>query len=451
MRKIIFLLVCFIVIMSYFTYDKQNHEVNNNTEVYEFYNDSTKFHYVQKVSTIPQEINKFINKEDLLLNGIKSKNGYFCISKDKINFVCFYDLNGNLVWEKEYCFSNSEEIYYFIIVPLNNGDFLLSASSYTYQINDTWIQTNPVIAKCDTNGDIIWTYEYKDFSETAIQYVYALPNGDIITVGYTESLETKTVGIVSPSKIYLSKLSSDGSFISEKYYGGSDYDTLYHAEYVEGKGIVATINTQSTNGTFSASDDGYGDSILALIDTDLEISWFKKFNEYLYGESVSVYNNNIFILPENNFGSEYNCYKYNLNGDTIKKICLEEEQLNIISGFTKGIILQSENYLKIYNDNFNQVKKIPFDSGIVEKIIEFDEYFLILSTNLTGTMPQPLCINSVWYSSELVYSGYDYDGNLLWREAFDRTPESYKNPEIYFPSILNTFPNKTEGFFNSLF
>ncbi|WP_286856313.1 hypothetical protein [Proteiniphilum sp. UBA5431] len=65
-----------------------------------------------------------------------------------------------------------------------------------------------------------------------------MPNGDIITAGYTENPETKIVGIESCGKIYLSKLNADGKLIAEKYYGGSNYDTLYDATYVEKKALL---------------------------------------------------------------------------------------------------------------------------------------------------------------------------------------------------------------------
>jgi len=417
MKKVVLYLLCFVVLMGGLTSCKK--ETLN-----------TKYNAVKNISSLPKDYTKSIINNDLLLNGIKVSNGYFYGKTDKGNFVQFYDLNGTLVWEKEYNFGNPDETYYFNIVPLNDGGFILSANSSTHQLSDgSWVYTNPIITKCDKAGDIEWMYEYKGFSDTALQNVFVLSNGDVITIGYTESTETKTTGVVSPSKIYLSKLTSEGKLVTEKYYGGSDYDSLFHAEYIEGKGIVATINSQSTDGTFSASKDGYGVSVVALFDESLKLSWYEKFDEYLTDDSVSVYKDNIYILSGVNFGDKYHLSQYDLNDNFIKKVLLSDKGLHMISGCNNGILLQSDTALNVYDENLNIKSKIPFDAGTVEKMIECKDYFLVLSTNITGTLPQPPYISSIWFSTELVYSGYDDKGRLLWREAYDSTPEAFKHPQ----------------------
>jgi hypothetical protein len=322
-----------------------------------------------------------------------------------------------------------------------DGGFLHSTVIGTYQNSDgTWVETDPLLEKYDKAGNLLWSKAYKGFSDSTLERVFCLPNGDIFTIGYTETKETKTKGVGSPGDIYISKLEGKGNLISEGYYGGTNFDWLSDAEYIEGVGIVALISTQSSNGTFSASSNGFPVSVIAVFDSTLKLSWFKNFEVYLSTNLIAGNDENIYVLDYVNVKKgeaycHYNLYKIDSKGNLVfKKDLGNSKNIRLIKGYTQGILLKNEDNLLILNVDGTEKLKLPFDAGEVNKIIEYDDYFLVISTNITGNLPQPPYISMRWQSTELVYSGYSYDGSLLWREAFDNTPESKKN---YDPSKDN--------------
>ena len=49
---------------------------------------------------------------------------------------------------------------------------------------------------------------------------------------------------------------------------------------------------------------------------------------------------------------------------------------------------------------------------------------MIVSENMIGEYEKtPEFISSLWYYTETVYSGYDYDGKLFFRASVDSTPD----------------------------
>ena len=65
-----------------------------------------------------------------------------------------------------------------------------------------------------------------------------------------------------------------------------------------------------------------------------------------------------------------------------------------------------------------------FDAGLPTAFIDYGDLYLIVSLNVTGLRKDtPPYVNSIWYDEETVYSGYDKDGNLLFRASVDSSRE----------------------------
>ena len=64
-----------------------------------------------------------------------------------------------------------------------------------------------------------------------------------------------------------------------------------------------------------------------------------------------------------------------------------------------------------------------FDAGTPKVFINYGDFYLIVSENITGEYENtPPVISSIWYYTETVYSGYDNNGNLIFRTAVDSSP-----------------------------
>ena len=94
-------------------------------------------------------------------------------------------------------------------------------------------------------------------SSTLYQDVFCLRNGDVLTIGTNETKETKKIGTLSRTDVYVSLIAPDSRLIGERHYGGSDYDSVSDVYYIDGVGLAALIRTQSKDGTFAASNAGY--------------------------------------------------------------------------------------------------------------------------------------------------------------------------------------------------
>lgn len=73
-----------------------------------------------------------------------------------------------------------------------------------------------------------------------------------------------------------------------------------------------------------------------------------------------------------------------------------------------------------------------FDAGSPRVYIDYGDFYLIVSTRITGPYPyQPREVSSMWYCFETVYSAYDTNGTLLFRSAVDTFPYSEFLPEVF--------------------
>ncbi len=125
-------------------------------------------------------------------------------------------------------------------------------------------------------------------------------------------------------------------------------------------------------------------SVLSFFDENLEMSWYQNIDEYIDSEGLTIYKDTIYLLSNMKFQEKYRFSKYDLSGKMIKNIEVPFLNTRYVSGYSNGITMQQE-------------------------------------TNITGILPQPPYISLILYSTELVYSGYDFNGKLLWREAFEST------------------------------
>ena len=368
---------------------------------------------VGKAGNIPAQYTGALIEKELLLKAAILQDGYLLPTESGVKK---YDLAGKLLWKKDYSFISEKDHFSSLkITPAADGSFLISFQIYTYQGSDTkWYRFDPVLAKCDKNGNLLWQLKYEDFSDSTLEKVFCLENGNIITIGYTK---TKT----EEPDIYLSLVSEDGVLIDEKYYGGSDYEYLYNAEYAGGIGLIATVYTQSSDGTFAELNST---DIILLINNDLNIIWQKKADYYLSRNSMRVSNDAIYLLCFKAFVKNI-FLKLDFNGNTVYEevIVNQDGVFAHLVGFSKyGLLIQKGDELVFFNDS-TEVLNIEFEAGSAERIIDIADGFIIVSVNITGVFPTSLIISSIWYYTELVYSGYDGEGNLLWRNVYDNTPD----------------------------
>ena len=65
-----------------------------------------------------------------------------------------------------------------------------------------------------------------------------------------------------------------------------------------------------------------------------------------------------------------------------------------------------------------------FDAGWVKAYIDYGDFYLIVSERNTGEYENtPGYISSIWYYTETVYSAYNHNGELIFRDAVESSPD----------------------------
>ncbi|MDR0813187.1 MAG: hypothetical protein LBO63_04185 [Oscillospiraceae bacterium] len=374
-------------------------------------------------TNIPPEFGGAVLQKQLINEAEAVSDGYLLVEHTPFTthqHIAKYDKTGNLLWKKQYSFfvqlNHSADI---IICPLADDSFVFSYHFDIFQNPDKiWTTTDYILARCDKNGNLLWQYTYAYNADGFISHIYEADNGNIITLGSAGIKFNFEYLSYSPSDIFLTELTQDGELIDIVQYGGTDFDWVDEAEYVSGVGLVAIIETQSSDGDFAASRDGYGADVFVLFSDNLSIKRRKVLPESLEVFEAVIDAENVFLFDfDNNF------YKVSLSGRIVRKRSIaDEEFFTLLVGNSKlGQLFRVEDKLVFYK-NMKKALTIPFNVGDAIKIIDTDSGFVIVSIRYGDPLPSPAYVSAIYYETELIYSGYSDAGELLWRAQYDTTP-----------------------------
>lgn len=338
---------------------------------------------VEQIGKVPKEIHKVV--ENNLFHYVSAFEKRVLkvktISSDEESRTVVYniqmiDLYGNEL--ASYICQSDEAYYAQTLTATKDGGFLfvLGFSDRTYG-DDEWASEKGFasrVIKCDSSGKLQFDTAFESVGGDAFDCCFEADN-KFYFFGTIETPETKTQGTYSPSDIYMTILDSKGNVIKTEAIGGSDYDDLNSVKIQDGN-FILSVSSQSNDGDFSKQNaDGYSVDYVITVNHKLEI-----------------------IKKERG----------------IKKYDLYEK-------------IGERNGEAIY-DNDALLK--DYDAGTPTAYIEYEDFCLIVSENLTGIYEKtPVYISSLWYYTETVYSGYDYNGKLLFRASIDSTPD-YESRKI---------------------
>ena len=343
-----------------------------NQEMSEISMAQAKYQRVEHIGQVPEELQAVIQSnefEDITVFSDRLlKFERFNLDEENrtvSHLVKMMDLYGNEL--AEYAVTIDDAYYINTLTATADGGFLfvLGFDDYAYDQN-TWASDQGYasrIIKCDKNGNLEFDTPLDRVEVSALKFCFE-KNGNLYFFGTRQTPETKTRGVHSPTDIYMTILSSSGIVLKTQCIAGSDYDSLDAAE-VDGNSFLLSMSSQSDDGDFVGSNSkGY------------PIDWVVRVNDEL--EIVEM---------EQTAGRDY-----------------ADFQIGEIDG---APIYQSSDLLN------------SFDVGYVTAFIDYGDYYLIVSQNIIGERETPPYISAIWYNYETVYSGYDYEGNLIFRTAVD--------------------------------
>ena len=247
--------------------------------------------------------------------------------------------------------------------------FVLGFSDCYYYDNGAWASADGYashVIKCDKGGKVEFDTSLVGVEGYALSYCFE-KSGNYYLFGtrYVPDVREYT-----GSDVFLKVIDGTGAAINEKQIGGGDFDNLENAEETE-DGFLLSVSAQSDDGDFEGSDSGgYPVNWTVRINDSLEITEKKK-----------------------ETGREF----------TDRRRIGEKDGKPV---FRSDPVFDG------------------FDAGLPTAFIDYGDFYLIVSEHITGDYENtPPYISRVLHYTETVYSGYDRDGNLLFRASVDSSRE----------------------------
>ncbi len=344
---------------------------------------------VEHVGKVPDEFKEIVEKN--LFNGVTAFDGRLLksqiISEDEenrtvIHQVKMIDTYGNELAVTEW---GCADVYHVTtLTATEDGGFLFVLGFRDCAYDNMWASDNGYasrVIKCDSAGNLQFDTSLDSVEGAALKYCFE-KDGKFYFFGELETPETKTRGVHSPTDIYMVILDKDGKVLKNQCIAGSDYDDLDMAE-LSGDSFVLSLSSQSDDGDFANLKlDKYPENWVVVVNDNLEI-----------------------IEKAKKTGRDYFDYKL---------------------GEKNGVPLYKSD--ELLND---------FDAGEPEAFIDYGDFYLIVSENITGIYEKtPPMISATWFYTETVYSAYNYDGELLFRTSMDSSPDYDAQSEIIDEKFL---------------
>lgn len=359
---------------------------------------------------LSEETQRTIIDSELLINGVKTKEGYFLANNIPCPIATIekYDNYGRKLWTKEYEY-DYESVNIKHIIATKDGGFCFSIYP-----SPNLSSVAPAFIKCNKEGKIIWRLDFEHNS--VIDDIHEGKNDDILIFSSFRS----NSGLDS---IYSLRIDSSGTLIEEKTLGGSDFDWIRKTYDFGDIGTLALIATQSSDGTFAASNDGYPVEVLALFDDDLNIKWHHTIDNFWCNTCI-VSGGFIYMST---YGDN-SIQKLDQKGELLWEQPHSKDGFEFVGEYKDMLVTYGSNKLTFIDDTAKVIDYIPFTYGTTIKgLVPYDEGFLVISERITGKIKTPEYVSAQWYKTELVYTGYDQEGNVVWQEAHDNTPEHLLN------------------------
>jgi len=234
------------------------------------------------------------------IRAINSSGNFLSIRNKENNNICdtdgivltLLDENLNIIWESQFRdFSNSEYNCFNVqeVKETNDGSYIISFIEYKSRV----AVYAAVVVKLDSQGKIIWTYEWDESGDQGLYKLLETESNDFILVG------------TSNYQHYILKLDSEANYVWSQESGWSTYSY----------GNVLYDVTDTSDGYMAIgysrppSEGGLRKMILNKYDYNGNFLWNKIYNidnsENGYGRSVNYINNEIVLagymkIPDRN-------------------------------------------------------------------------------------------------------------------------------------------------------
>lgn len=195
------------------------------------------------------------------------------------------DFEGNIVWQKSYGVTDSDQLRN-IIRTKNNDGYIVTGDSNS---NASYEKTNNSkgsldfwVIKIDNFGSVTWDKTYGGGLDEFSPSICEGSNGEMLISGWSSSNISgdKTENSRGLSDTWLVKINNSGTILWDKTYGGFDRDGTFGLDYVNADNSFIV-------GNYSASSISGDKTVLNKREGDF---WIIKLN----GENLSIIKNSFF-------------------------------------------------------------------------------------------------------------------------------------------------------------
>lgn len=362
---------------------------------------------VESVGDVPVELLPMLDQA-ILYDGVRIGDRY-CVTSTEDHFaiVRIYDLQGTLQNEVRYDIGEGKTALIVRDAVQTLDGYAVHVSSHERDENGVPHDQPPIIIYCSQDGREIWRYTYENANSHSVISMVCTEQGEIVAAGkYTVGKSGKNRG---PWTVYILKLSRLGDVVAERRYGGSDFDYVSDMVHVPGAGVFALIQSQSKDGTFCASKDGYPQPVIFRMNESLDIVWQRTYDSlhltdlHACGDALVADGIDIVIIG--------------FDGERINewsRSSADRPDLSIAWTGDEGIYAyrRSGIYRMDTWDSGHMFAETP--NGYFDSIHAFDDIIIIVTCYSISVYLHPLG-NTDFADTDLVYSAFDHDGNLVWR------------------------------------
>jgi TolB-like protein len=217
------------------------------------------------------------NGDIVAVGNTRSKDGDFPAGPGNVNaVVASFSEEGTLLWANTYGGSNGDMFRSVAIAP--NGDIVAVgiAASFDGDFAMRYGITDAMAARVSSSGTLLWAKSYGGSDEDVFNGVEIAANSDILAVGYTKSTDGDFAGHRGGTDAVVTRLDASGNLLVADTYGGNDGDTLIRVVALADGDIVTVGWTQSTDGDFPAQHSGM-ESVIMHVGKDNNLLWAKAY------------------------------------------------------------------------------------------------------------------------------------------------------------------------------
>lgn len=253
-------------------------------------------------------------------------------------FLLKTDMQGNMLWIKQYGEELSDNAAYVAVSP--DGNYVLCTSYAEEDLGFGYVNVRPAIIKTDTSGEVLWERKYDTINHTwNLRQVHCLADGSIVSTG------SKGTGPVTIEGV-LFKFSPEGDSIWQRNYEMAtweeNFNHLYDFDTTSDNGFVMVgevwYNWDPVNGdgqsTWIVKVDSLGESPLSA-----------SIPNHYFVDDITVYPNPVsdyltIDIPEFVYQEDMYLQVISVNGQAVvsRKAKPGKEQISV-AGWQRGLYL----------------------------------------------------------------------------------------------------------------